>query len=908
MLISLVGLSGCSSEAPTADGRDPAQDSGGAPSSDPVRGEDTGVACETDYDCSDGAFCNGVETCFEGTCHLGQPPNCDDGIDCTVDSCSHAANNCVFRAPDEDGDGHTDAHCLGPDDAPLGDDCDDEDPDRYPGNFEVCSPEDPSHDEDCNPETYGAVDSDLDGVVSDACCNLTEDGDSICGEDCDDDDYRRYPSHVEICDNIDNDCDGEVDVNTSEVPWYPDEDGDNFGKVDSDDSVLSCVPVEGYSLRPSDCDDGSAAVHIAAVEECDGFDNDCDGDVDEDGVCACAPSGNARPCACGSQRTGIQICTSGLWGTCDCDECVDGEMDCVAGILPRVCSAGRWEFLNACTGQFSECNDGVCTCPGGGMDCVGGAGGGTSAGGASGTGGIASGLGGTSIGGQSQGGQGGSDGGVGTTTGLAPIVISSTPASSTTGYDVSSSLTVTFDQDMDGPSLSSAGLYDAWNAPVVGNLSVSGNVLTFTPDEPLEYGMPYTFPIPAGAKDLDGELLASAFTLEFSTELAETSVPLTVDSDLNYNEGRLSMSPAGYLTAILREEDTLAASERAVALDWTGISFGPAEQVSSTWPVGGFELAADDSGWVMATGYDGANLGRYDRQGAGWVGPSSVTSVSGATTRNLVAVNGSGRGFFVFENSANELEIRVRQTTGTYQAPVSYALNTGGDTERAISINEAGDGLLTTLLGTTLWVVRSGADLTGWTTEVLEPNIWDQDSAVGPNGELYVAYSQNGFGQPLDQVFVRLYDGGWQGAIDVITGTTNGDEYRPQIGVDDVNDVTVAFVKNGHLQAARMTSGSGVFSPAIGFSLPTATVDKHELEVAKGGDVVLAYTQTEDGTTDLWAVRYRAGSGWQTPGLLEDGAEDVVDFDLAIDEAGNAYVLFERTEMDGNESYLIRVP
>lgn len=38
----------------------------------------------------------------------------------------------------------------------LGDDCDDDDPDRYPGNFEICDDDD--HDEDCDPTTFGTRD------------------------------------------------------------------------------------------------------------------------------------------------------------------------------------------------------------------------------------------------------------------------------------------------------------------------------------------------------------------------------------------------------------------------------------------------------------------------------------------------------------------------------------------------------------------------------------------------------------------------------------------------------------------------------------------------------------------------------------------------------------------------------
>ncbi len=46
--------------------------------------------------CPDGEFCNGEETCDgAGTCIAGTPVDCDDGIDCTVDSCDEVNDTCV---------------------------------------------------------------------------------------------------------------------------------------------------------------------------------------------------------------------------------------------------------------------------------------------------------------------------------------------------------------------------------------------------------------------------------------------------------------------------------------------------------------------------------------------------------------------------------------------------------------------------------------------------------------------------------------------------------------------------------------------------------------------------------------------------------------------------------------------
>jgi len=46
----------------------------------------------------DGLFCKGLESCESGTCVVTPPPNCDDGNDCTVDSCNEATRSCDHMA------------------------------------------------------------------------------------------------------------------------------------------------------------------------------------------------------------------------------------------------------------------------------------------------------------------------------------------------------------------------------------------------------------------------------------------------------------------------------------------------------------------------------------------------------------------------------------------------------------------------------------------------------------------------------------------------------------------------------------------------------------------------------------------------------------------------------------------
>ncbi len=227
---------------------------------------DAAPACHVDGDCDDGQSCNGSERCSVGVCVAGPPMHCDDGVPCTLDACSEAVGRCVFRVPDEDMDGSGAATCTDASGHPLGDDCDDHDARRFPHNTELC---DAAHvDEDCDAATLGARDDDGDGFVSSLCC----DGAS-CGDDCDDTRAAVHVGSTEVCNRIDDDCDGRVDEGVS-IAGFVDADRDGYG--DATMPTTACGSAVGFSANGTDCDDTRASVHPGQPEICDGIDNDCD--------------------------------------------------------------------------------------------------------------------------------------------------------------------------------------------------------------------------------------------------------------------------------------------------------------------------------------------------------------------------------------------------------------------------------------------------------------------------------------------------------------------------------------------------------------------------------------------------------------------------------------------------------
>jgi len=176
---------------------------------------------------------------------------------------------------DSDSDGYSEA-----------DDCDDADASVHPEADEICD----GVDQDCDGSAdndavdmgtfYGDGDGDGYGnpLIAETACESPVGWVQQSG-DCNDDEAGIHPDATELCDGVDQDCDGVADNGAETMTFYIDGDGDGFG--DDATGLEACVLPGGFVVDGGDCQDGDSGIYPGAAELCDGVDQDCDDLVDD---------------------------------------------------------------------------------------------------------------------------------------------------------------------------------------------------------------------------------------------------------------------------------------------------------------------------------------------------------------------------------------------------------------------------------------------------------------------------------------------------------------------------------------------------------------------------------------------------------------------------------------------------
>ncbi len=197
------------------------------------------------------------------------------GIEIGTDAFNYAE---TYFFVDADNDGYFDFE-----------DCDDNNAAINPGAAELCN----GLDENCNnliddnTTIYSYyLDADNDGFGDlntplDTCQNFAPTGYVDNSSDCDDTNDAIHPNAMEVCDGIDNNCNQSIDDGLTLFTYYLDSDGDTYGDANNPLDTCQSVAPAGYATNANDCDDSNSNINPAAIEVCDGFDNNCSQQIDD---------------------------------------------------------------------------------------------------------------------------------------------------------------------------------------------------------------------------------------------------------------------------------------------------------------------------------------------------------------------------------------------------------------------------------------------------------------------------------------------------------------------------------------------------------------------------------------------------------------------------------------------------
>ncbi len=148
---------------------------------------------------------------------------------------------------------------------------------------------------------------------------VDQDGDGAAAEaDCDDTDPARFPGATELCNEVDDNCDGNVDEGVIDE-WFIDADGDGHGAAELH---TGCTAPENAVEVGDDCEDADPTRYPSAEELCNERDDDCDDEVDE-GFTPPTWWPDADGDGIGGDGTPISACDPGSgWApsTGDCDD------------------------------------------------------------------------------------------------------------------------------------------------------------------------------------------------------------------------------------------------------------------------------------------------------------------------------------------------------------------------------------------------------------------------------------------------------------------------------------------------------------------------------------------------------------------------------------------------------------
>jgi len=234
----------------------------------------------------------------------------------------------------------------------------------------------------------------------------------------------------------------------------------------------------------------------------------------------------------------------------------------------------------------------------------------------------------------------------------------------------------------------------------------------------------------------------------------------------------------------------------------------------------------------------------------------------------------------------------IQQDTTVPTSGARIAMNASGD---AMAVWARPDGIYSSISGNTY------SKGNGWDGESLVETMNSEASypsvAVGPSGDRMVVWRWYGGGEW--NMLGRYYDGNlWSGIVEFDADTGHGSV--PDVAVDDAGNAIAVWIQpDGQMPAEvrvwanRYVPGNG-WGTAVQLKDSTGNADVPRIAMDPLGNATVVWRGVYGGATvgDVWAARYEEGQAWQTAILIDDGTGEIYGRDVAMDDGGDAVVVW----------------
>ena len=313
-------------------------------------------------------------SCAKPNGFVANSSDCNDASNAihpgAAESCNGTDDNCNGQTDegalatyysDGDGDGYgapptTQACSVPANFVTISGDCNDALTAIHPGAPETCN----DVDDDCDSQTDEGLkqtwyqDADVDGygnaAVSTWTCSPATNW-VLNGNDCNDaDPLVNSSTNAEICNGLDDNCNGQTDEGLALTTFWRDADADTYG--DAANSQQLCGPATGWVSNKLDCLDSNVAVHPGVTEvKCNQLDDNCNGTTDE-GTTFTTYYQDKDGDGYGNAAVSVSACAKPAGYVTDKTDCNDNDNK----INPGIFGGSLQESLGGCNGKDNDCD------------------------------------------------------------------------------------------------------------------------------------------------------------------------------------------------------------------------------------------------------------------------------------------------------------------------------------------------------------------------------------------------------------------------------------------------------------------------------------------------------------------------------------------------------------------------